>query len=65
MPKLKTRRSTAKRLRLTGTGRIRRAHAYRSHLLTNRSRKRKRQLRKPDLISQADQERMKRLLPYG
>ena len=65
MPKLKTRRSAAKRFRLTAKGKLRRTHAYRSHLLSGRDRKRKRKLRHPDLISSADEERIKRLLPYG
>ncbi len=64
MPKLKTRRSVAKRLRLTGSGRIRRAHAYRSHLRSGKSRKRKRKLRRPDLISIVDEDRLKHLIPY-
>lgn len=65
MPKLKTRRATAKRFRLTASGKLRRAKAFRSHLMTHRSSKRKRRLRRSDLVSPADQERIKRLLPYG
>ncbi len=64
MPKMKTRRATAKRFRYTGSGKIRRAHANRSHLLTGRSRKRKRNLRRLALISPSDEERIKRLIPY-
>lgn len=65
MPKMKTRKSAAKRFRLTRSGRLRRGHAYRSHLLTGKDRKRKRKLRHPDLVSGADEERFKRLLPYA
>ena len=65
MPKLKTRRSVAKRFRFTAKGKIRRAQANRSHLLTHRSSKRKRKLSQRELISPADQERIERLLPWG
>lgn len=65
MPKLKTRRSVAKRFRFTAKGKIRRAQANRSHLLTHRSSKRKRNLKDSDIVSPADQERIKRLLPWG
>lgn len=65
MPKMKTRKSAAKRFRLTRSGKLRRGHAYRSHLLTGKNRKRKRKLRRPDLVSTIDQERIKRLLPYA
>ena len=64
MPKMKTRRATAKRFRYTGSGKIRRAHANRSHLLTGRTRKRKRNLRRLALISPADEKKIKRLIPY-
>jgi large subunit ribosomal protein L35 len=65
MPKLKTRRSAAKRVRLTAKGKVRRAQAFRSHLMSHRRRKRKRQLRRKELVSRADQEQIKRLLPWG
>lgn len=65
MPKLKTRRATAKRVRLTASGKLKRGRANRSHLMTHRSSKRKRHLRRNDWVSPADQERLKRLLPYG
>jgi large subunit ribosomal protein L35 len=64
MPKLKTSRSAAKRFRVTGTGQIKRAHAYLSHILTKKSRKRKRQLRKSALVHKSDFLRMKKLIPY-
>lgn len=62
MPKLKTRRSVAKRFRLTGKGKIKRAHAFRSHLLSNRGRNRKRRLRRPDTVSSADEKRIRSLI---
>ena len=65
MPKLKTRRATAKRFHLTGTGKVRRAKAFRSHLLTGRARDRKRRLRQNTLVSPADEKLIKRLLPYA
>ena len=65
MPKLKTRRATAKRFHKTGTGKIRRAKAFRSHLMSHRDRARKRRLRKNTLISKADEKQIRRLLPYA
>jgi large subunit ribosomal protein L35 len=62
MPKMKTNRGAAKRLRKTGTGKIRRHKAYKSHILTKKSQKRKRRLRKGTLVDKADEKRMKRLL---
>lgn len=60
--KKKTKRAAAKRFRLTGAGRVRRRRAYKSHILTKKTAKRKRHLRKPTLASHADQRRLKRLL---
>jgi large subunit ribosomal protein L35 len=65
MPKLKSNRGAAKRFRTTGTGKIRRAKANRSHILTKKTPKRKRNLRKPGLIDPADAPRIRRLLPYA
>lgn len=64
MPKIKTLRGAAKRFKVTGTGKIRRYKAAKSHLLTGKSRNRKRPLRQPDLVSKADTARMARLIPY-
>jgi large subunit ribosomal protein L35 len=64
MPKLKTKRGAAKRVRATGTGKLVRAKGWRRHLLEWKPAKRKRQLRKPALISPADERRVRRLLPY-
>jgi large subunit ribosomal protein L35 len=65
MPKLKTHRGAAKRFRSTGTGKLRRSHAYTSHILTKKSRKRKRNLRRSALIAAGDRKRTARLLPYA
>ena len=54
MPKMKTNRGAAKRFRKTGTGKVKRHHAYKTHILTKMSPKRIRKLRKPALVSQAD-----------
>ena len=64
MPKLKTKRGAAKRLSVTGTGKLRRAKGWKSHLLEWKPPKRKRRLRKGTLISPADQKRIRRLVPY-
>jgi large subunit ribosomal protein L35 len=65
MPKMKTHRGAAKRLKATGTGRLKRHKANKSHILTKKTQKRKRRLRKADLVSKNDHKRVKRLLPYG
>jgi len=62
MPKMKTHRGAAKRFRLTGRGKIRRNKAYRSHILTKKSPKRKRNLRKAALVSDADTPLVRRML---
>jgi len=62
MPKMKTHRGAAKRLKKTASGKLKRGHAYHSHILTKKSPKRKQNLRSTTLISDADEKRMKRLL---
>ena len=62
MPKMKTRKAASKRFRITGTGKVRRAKANRGHLLTKRTTKRKRQLRRKGLLSDADEKRIKVLI---
>jgi large subunit ribosomal protein L35 len=62
MPKSKTRSSAKKRFRLTGTGKVKRAAAYRSHILTSKSTKRKRKLRNSHLIAPSDQRAVKMML---
>jgi len=65
MPKLKTHRGAAKRFKITKTGKIKRAKAYKSHILTKKSPKRKRNLRKAAFLSSADAKNMKKkVLPY-
>ena len=65
MPKMKTHRGAAKRLSKTGTGRLKRHKANKSHILTKKTRKRKRRLRQSDLVAKSDEKRLKRMLPYG
>ena len=62
MPKMKTKRGAAKRMRKTGTGKIKRMRANKSHILNKKSQKRKRRLRSSTLVSKADIKRVKRLL---
>ncbi|MGB5874555.1 MAG: 50S ribosomal protein L35 [Bacteroidota bacterium] len=62
MPKMKTRSGAKKRFSKTGTGKVKRAAAYRSHILTSKSTKRKRKLRKRHLVSAADQKSASRML---
>ncbi len=65
MPKLKTHRGAAKRFRSTGTGKFKRSKAYKSHILTKKSTKRKRKLNTPTTVSAADYKKVARMLPYG
>ncbi|MCX5753331.1 MAG: 50S ribosomal protein L35 [Candidatus Krumholzibacteria bacterium] len=62
MPKLKTNRAAHKRFRVTGTGKIKRTKAYGSHILTKKSSKRKRNLRKGSLVAASDARRVRRML---
>jgi large subunit ribosomal protein L35 len=64
MPKLKTKRSAAKRLKATGTGKLARAQGWKQHLNEWKSPKRKRRLRRGTLISGPDDKRIRRLVPY-
>lgn len=64
MPKMKTHRGAAKRLRKTGTGKIKVFRAFHSHLLEHKTAKRKRRLGKGRILSTADTARVRRLLPY-
>jgi len=65
MPKMKTHRGAAKRIKKTASGKLKRMKAFKSHILTKKDRKRKRRLRKSDLVAGADVKRLKRMLPYG
>lgn len=62
MPKMKSKSSAKKTFKVTGTGKIKREKAYRSHILTSKTTKRKRNLRKKTLVSPADEKRIKSLL---
>jgi len=62
MPKQKTHRGAAKRFKLTAGGKIKRSKAYKSHILTKKSTKRKRKLDTSGLVSAADLKRVKRML---
>ncbi len=62
MPKMKTKKSLSKRVKITGTGKWKIAHAYTSHLAQNKTIKQKRHLRKAGLMDQTDQSRLKQLL---
>ncbi len=62
MPKKKTNRAAAKRFRRTGGGKFKRSKAYKGHLLSSKSSKRKRNLRKSGLVDKADEKKVKRLL---
>lgn len=65
MPKMKTNRGAAKRFTATGGGKVRRSKAFSSHILTKKSTKRKRNLRKRTLIDAANMKAVRRMLPYG
>ncbi|MEE8836213.1 MAG: 50S ribosomal protein L35 [Eubacteriales bacterium] len=65
MPKMKTRRAAAKRFEVSGTGKLVRHKAYKSHILTKKTTKRKRNLRKATVIDQTNNRQMKRCMPYA
>lgn len=62
--KLKTHRGAAKRFKKTASGKFKRASAFKRHILTSKSTKRKRSLRKSALVSEPDTARLERMLPY-
>lgn len=64
MPKMKTNRGAAKRFKATGTGKLKRSKAFASHILTKKSTKRKRGLRKGDLVDASNVKAIKKILPY-
>ena len=64
MPKIKTSRAAAKRFKKTGSGQLKRMKAYKSHILTKKSTKRKRNLRKATLVDYTNLKAMKKILPY-
>ncbi len=63
--KLKTKRGAAKRFHLTGGGKVKRSKAYASHLLSSKTTKRKRRLRKNVVVDKRDSRNVKRLIPYA
>jgi large subunit ribosomal protein L35 len=64
MPKMKTKKSAAKRFSSTGTGKLKRNKAYKSHILTKKTTKRKRNLRKAAMTDKTNEKNMKKILPY-
>ncbi len=64
MPKMKTSRAAAKRFKKTGTGQLKRFKAYKSHILTKKTTKRKRNLRKATIMDESNVKNMKKILPY-
>ena len=64
MPKMKTVKAAAKRFKTTGTGKLKRNKAYKSHILTKKSQKRKRNLRKATITDVTNVKSMKKILPY-
>ncbi|MFR4352185.1 MAG: 50S ribosomal protein L35 [Roseburia sp.] len=64
MPKMKTSKSAAKRFKLTGTGKLKRNKAYKRHILTKKTTKTKRNLRKPAMVDATNVKNMKKILPY-
>ena len=62
MPKMKTRKSVAKRFSLTGTGKIKRAHDGKNHILTKKTRKRKRNLKKAAIVSKSYERNIKAMM---
>ena len=64
MPKMKTTKASAKRFKKTGTGLLKRNKAYKSHILTKKSQKRKRNLRKATVVDSTNLKNIKKALPY-
>lgn len=64
MPKMKTHKGSAKRFKKTGTGKLKRSHAYTSHLFANKSQKQKRKLRKGAIVSAGDFKRIRQMITY-
>ena len=65
MPKIKTNRGAAKRFKTTGTGKVVRNKAFSSHILTKKTTKRKRSLRKSALVNSTNLQKVSRLIPYA
>ena len=65
MPKMKTNKSVAKRFKITGTGKVKRRQANKSHILTKKSQKRKRQLRGTTLVHETQEHQIRAMLPHA
>lgn len=65
MPKLKTNKAASKRFTMTGTGKLKRQKAGKQHILTKKSRKNKRDLRKAEMVDKSNVLNMKKMLPYA
>ncbi len=65
MYKLKTHRGARKRFKLTATGKVKRRHSFARHILTKKSKKRKRHLAKAAILDSADFQKVREMLPYG
>ncbi len=65
MPKMKSNSGAKKRFKKTGSGKIKRKKAFKSHILTKKSSKRKRNLRQSTLVDKTDEKAIKRLIPYS
>ena len=63
--KMKTKRAAAKRFKVTGTGKLVRNNAYKSHILTKKTTKRKRNLRKSTVVDETNVKTMKKIMPYA
>jgi large subunit ribosomal protein L35 len=65
LPKIKTSRGALKRFKVTGSGKIKRKRAFKSHLLSSKGRKRKRRLKQSTLVAAPDAARIRKLIPYA
>jgi len=65
MPKMKTKKAVRKRFKFTGTGKIKMTRPFKRHILSKKSRKRKRNLRRAGFVSPGQVKTIKRLMPYG
>ncbi|MFM7431052.1 MAG: 50S ribosomal protein L35 [Flammeovirgaceae bacterium] len=65
MPKVKTKSGAKKRFKVTGTGKIKRKHAFKNHILTKKTTKQKRILTKKAIVNKRDESNIKPMLPYS
>jgi large subunit ribosomal protein L35 len=65
MPKMKSHSGAKKRFRFTATGKIRRKHSHKNHILTKKNSDRVRKLRGTEVVSEQDQKKLEKMLPYG